>query len=502
VARVACLVVPLFPLAARLRSEPELKGEPVVVCEGNGGGARVRAASLVARRAGIRAGMTLAQARSVLPALIARGRDPISERSAHEALLETAWALSPCVEEGVEGVTFADLTGMGRLYPDEADLAHHAERVARSLELPLKVGIAGNAPTARIAAEAPPSPRVVPPGEEAAFLAPLPLTSLGLERRVTDVLRRWGVRRVGDVAKLPADRLAARLGAPGVAAHRAAHGLDDRPLVPLHAPPTLSEGMELEWPVAMLEPLLAAVRQSLERAGHRLAEHDLACARLELELGLEPEGTDRRVIRLPCPGRDVRAMLALVRLELESRPPSAPVASFACLLHPSEPRRGQLTLFGPPDIHPERLAAALSSLAARLGPEAVGSPRTVDGHLPERFDSVPFEPPPPPKLVPPSRRGRGLLAVRVLRPPVGVEVIVDEGSARARPVSVASAPGARPRVQGLVRVAAGPWRLEEGWWGEAPQDRDYWDVELSDGGLYRLYRDRGTSEWFADGMYD
>ena len=39
--------------------------------------------------------MTLAQARSVLPALIARGRDPVSERSAHEALLETAWTLSP-----------------------------------------------------------------------------------------------------------------------------------------------------------------------------------------------------------------------------------------------------------------------------------------------------------------------------------------------------------------------------------------------------------------------
>lgn len=500
--RIACLLVPLFPLAARLRSEPELKGEPVAVCEGNGGGARVRAASLAARKVGIRAGMTLAQARSVLPALIARGRDPVSERSAHEALLETAWTLSPCVEDGAEGVAFADLTGMERLYPEEADLAHHAVRVACSLELPLRVGIAGNALTARIAAELAGSPRVVPPGEEAAFLAPLPPTSLGLERRVTDVLGRWGVRRVGDLARLPGDRLAARLGSSGAAAHRAARGLDDRPLVPRHAPPTLSEGMELEWPVAMLEPLLAAVRQSLERAGRRLEEQELACARLELELGLEPEGTDRRAIRLPCPGRDVVAMLGLVRLELEARPPTAPVASFVCLLHPSEPRRGQLTLFGPPEIHPERLAAALSSLAARLGPDAVGSPRTVDGHLPERFGTAAFDPPPPPKLEPTPRQGRGLLAVRVVRPPVGVEVIVDESPERSRPVSVASAPGARPRVQGLVRVAAGPWRLEEGWWGDQPQDRDYWDVELSDGGLYRLYRETASGEWFADGMYD
>ncbi len=62
--------------------------------------------------------------------------------------------------------------------------------------------------------------------------------------------------------------------------------------------------------------------------------------------------------------------------------------------------------------------------------------------------------------------------------------------------------GATPRIQGLVRVAAGPWSLEDGWWNEQPVERDYWDVELSGGRLYRIYRDRTTGEWFADGMYD
>jgi len=71
-----------------------------------------------------------------------------------------------------------------------------------------------------------------------------------------------------------------------------------------------------------------------------------------------------------------------------------------------------------------------------------------------------------------------------------------------RLVSVASDPGATPRIQGLVRVAAGPWTLEEGWWNERPVERDYWDLELSGGGLYRIYRDRKSGDWFADGMYD
>jgi hypothetical protein len=58
------------------------------------------------------------------------------------------------------------------------------------------------------------------------------------------------------------------------------------------------------------------------------------------------------------------------------------------------------------------------------------------------------------------------------------------------------------RVEGDVRVASGPWRLEERWWSEEGIDRDYWDVELSDGGLYRIFRDKKGGGWYADGIYD
>src|SRR5215831_13872808 len=108
---LACLYVPLFPLAARLRSEPELKEETVVVCEGNGGAARVVAATRKARRAGIEPGMTLPQARAILPKLVARGRDRAGERAAQEALLEVAEAFSPRVEDGGEGVAYLELDG-------------------------------------------------------------------------------------------------------------------------------------------------------------------------------------------------------------------------------------------------------------------------------------------------------------------------------------------------------------------------------------------------------
>jgi len=508
--RIVCLLVPLFPLAARLRSEPDLTGEAVAVCEGNGSAAHVVAASRIARRAGVTSGMSLAQARSILPSLTARGRDTACERSAHEALLEVAWSLSPQVEIATPARLFVDVSGMEFLFPGasgEQELGQAAVRTAESLSLPMRVGLASTKLAAGVAARLPESPTVVPRGGEAAFLAPLPIGHLGLDHRLTEILDRWGVNTVGDLARLPADRVASRLGPQGAWAHRAARGQDSRPISPHRPQMTLTEGLELEWPAMTVEPLLYAVRQCLERSIGRLVHLDLACVTLELDLTLEPEGVDRRTIRLPSPTRDLEALLTLVRLEVEARPPHSPVAGFSCVIHPDQPRRGQLALFGPAEIHPDTLATVLARLMGRLGPEAVGSPRTVDGHAPERAGSEVFQPPAAPTICQEVRQGRGLLAVRVLRPPVDLEVITEEPktgnhSNLPRLMSIASVQGATPRIQGLVRVAAGPWSLEEGWWRDKPIVREYWDVELSGGGLYRIYHDRTNGDWYADGIYD
>ena len=60
----------------------------------------------------------------------------------------------------------------------------------------------------------------------------------------------------------------------------------------------------------------------------------------------------------------------------------------------------------------------------------------------------------------------------------------------------------RPRIAGRVKVAAGPWGMEDEWWMPDPTGRDYWDVELTTGGLSpHLSRPR-LGIWYADGIYD
>jgi protein ImuB len=598
--RITCLVVSLFPLAARLRSEPELAREALVIVEGNGSAARVVAASRLARRAGVRPGFTLPQARALIPKLVARPRDAECERAAQEALLEIAERFSPRIEDAGEGVAYLDVDGIDRRFrparsagvaagsgagsgtpgnlgsldtsaqPESPELA-----LGRSLlgateaaSLPAKAGIASSKLAARVAAGLPESPAIVPPGEEAAFLAPLPLARLlpTLEPpeapailEIAATLARWGIQTIGDFARLPGSRVTSRLGSVGRELHATARGIDPRPLMPRQPAPAFHEGMDLEWPLVALEPFLFVGRAALERLCRRLEASGLACVRLELALRLEPEGHQPRAIDLPAPTRDVKTLLTLLRLELETRPPGAPVAGFTLAAHPDRPREAQLSLYGPAALSPDKLAATLARLFALLGPGRVGSPRPVDGHRPERMALVEYAPPPPP-LAPEIRRdprrtvGRGLLAVRVVRPAVEIEVIVSETpeaheTSKAPDTSEAAAtpetmgrpselithpespehsdlpelpeiaepcllppveirPVAREdtagrlRIAGRVKVAAGPWGLEDEWWTPSPTGRDYWDVELSTGGLYRIFRDRAAGAWYVDGVYD
>ncbi|HEY0591473.1 MAG TPA: DNA polymerase Y family protein, partial [Thermoanaerobaculia bacterium] len=501
----------------------------------NGTAAHVIAATRRARRAGIRPGLTLPQTRAILPRAIVRGRDPECERAAQEALLDLAERFSPRIEDGGEGVAYIDLSGLERIFgspvgtacgglsldvartgngpaqPDgmapsptwEHNLAQALVAAAPSTGMLCRIGIASSKLAARIAAELPETPTIVPDGEEGRFLSPLPLFRLAPELEVMATLDRWGIASIGDLARLPEAEVAARLGEAGRDLLYAARGLDPRPLVPSQPPPSFTEGMELEWPLVTLEPFLFVANAALDRMVRRMEDAGYSCRRLELTLRLDPDGHHVRAIDLPAPTRDVKTLLTLTKLDLEANPPGAPVAGFTISGIPDRPRRAQLDLFGPPALAPDKVAATIARLASIVGPERVGSPRTVDGHLPERFARERFDPPPPPAMRRTARPSKGLLGVRVLRPALAVEVHVDDA---LKPCAIRTIPSSESKekkleINGSVRVASGPWRLEDGWWSDNPVVREYWDVEASNG-VYRMYRNLEKSEWFVDGVYD
>jgi protein ImuB len=515
--RIACFYVPMFPLAARLRSEPDLLHEALAIIEGTAQNAHIIAATRRARAKGIGPGYSLAQARSILPKLIARPRDLECERTAQEALFEVAETFSPRIEDAGDGVVYVDVSGMERHYrltvgggapvngqppianaSPEIALAKAAMHAAARIGLPARVGIAASKLAARVAAELPESPTVVEAGKESEFLAPLPLTRLAPALEAAATLQRWGIGSIGDLARLPESEVASRLGELGRELHYAARGIDPRPLIPRPLPPDFREGMEIEWPLVALEPFLFIANAALERLSQRMEMQGFACKRLELTLSLEPDGYYSRAIDLPAPTRDVKTMLTLLRLDLEKNPPGAPVIGFSIVAHPDRPRRAQLSLFGPAALSPEKLATTIARLVSLLGENRVGMALTVDGHLPERYDIGSYAPPPPPNSRNKPQKSRSLLAARVFRPPLPVEVITRDTNGEMQ----ISAINSNGDLSGPVRVSSGPWRVEDGWWTDAPAAREYWDVELERGGIYRVYQARESKEWFVDARYD
>ena len=493
-ARIACLVVPNFLTAALYRAEPELADVPLAITEGAGARALVVAASSAARAQGVQPGRhTAAQARTMVSRIVLRVRDAAVERSATAALCDVAASLSARVEPGADGAVFLDAEGARQLVPTERGFATALVARAARVGLIARAGLGATKTVARLAARHGDGTEVVPIGMERGYLAALPIACLNPDPACAQAFSQWGVHRLGDLARLPIAEVATRLGAAGAALVRAARGEDQQPLFPQASDGDIEERLELEHALDTLEPLLFVLRGLLERATARLALTGIGATRLRWTLTLVDRSHDTRTIPLLAPTRDVKTMLLLIRTGLEAQSPRSAITALGLTLTPAAIRPIQLGLFTPPGPAPERLATTLARLATLCGAERVGSPAVVDSHCPGRAAVVPFAP--PTRMASPSEAPVGPcpLTVRALRPPRAVEIFADRGVP-----SYVRGDG----LAGRVVEVAGPWRQTGEWWTETRFARDYYDLELSDGGLYRCFLDRTTRQWFVDGIYD
>jgi protein ImuB len=504
--RLACLFVPDFPLAAVLRAEPELRGEPVVIADGQGPRARLLAVAAAAARHGVTSGLTVAQAAAMDAGIVVRPISTDLVRAAQAALCDAAESFSPRVEDSGNGVAYLDLEGLGALFESESQLANALAQRAMHLGLAAHVGVAGSKVAASLAARNGGGVTVIPCGEEWSFLAPVPVALLAPSSELAATLQRWGIRCIGELAALPASAVGARLGPEGVQLVRRARGEDERPLVPRPQPLHFEEGFDLEYGIDGMEPFCFVLRGLLDRLTARVAVRGFLCGDLRLALRLATRGCDERTVTVAAPSNDVKALLTLVRLQLEAHPPPAAIEAVRVAAVPERLRAAQLDLFRPNGPAPARLAVTLARLTAICGADRVGAPQMADAHRPDAYGMDAFQisgvggrvlgvgcqgaffpqhPTPDPQPLP--------LALRAVRPPQAVEVFC----ARDRPEFVRGA-----RFAGRVVHAAGPWRVHGEWWSDGRYSRDYYDAQLTDGGVYRLYCDLTTRSWFVEGVYD
>jgi protein ImuB len=403
-------------------------------------------------------------------------------------LVECARRFSPLVEEIPPDAVLVDLRGLSTLFGPAQSIA---DALHNQADLPVNVAIASNPDAAIFAARGIRGITVIPPGDEAKVLAPLPLNLLSGSPEIADALAAWGILTFGQFAALPPLGVAARLGAEGTTLQCLARGEGLRHLRPLEDPLNFEEEIGLDNPVELLEPLLFLLARLLKELCARLTARALATDQILLVLTLENSEPHLLTLRLPLPMCDATTFLKLLHLDLDARPPAAPVLKVHLSFNPVQPRTQQHGLFLPLSPEPAKLEITLSRLYHILSPEQVGTPERLDTHRPDVFRMNRFTAALTRNLPPPT--AKQTLVLRRLRPPLYARVRVHKG----KPAHVATL-----SLQGEVTACAGPWRSSGDWWRAEPWDYAEWDVVLSDTTLCRIYEDVRMSRWFVAGHYD
>lgn len=491
-------------------------GEPSAVLKAN----RVVACSPRARTEGVRLRQRRREAEAACPGLVFVREDPGRDTRSFETVVAAVAAFTPQVEVTRPGVCSLPARGPARYFGGEEALSllltgaatQAAHEIGGEHAEDARVGIADTPFAARLAAR---EAAIVPAGKTAQWLAPLPVSALGLPS-LSELLNRIGIHRLGQFAEMDEAVVSGRLGAEGLRAHRLTRGFDDHRLVLGELAPELCVQRELEDPVESVETIAFLATGIAEELASRLSSRGLSCTRLLVEASTEHAEELSRWWRADRPFT-VRQMVDRVRWQLEgwlslaAGGPSAGITLIRLTAGEVSPDSGrQLGLMGEPAEAGQRVERAIARVQGLLGHESIGTAVLEGGRgLAEQVRIVSWgEPrakgpgaalPWPGRLPPPSP------AVVYTRPPEA-SLRDEEG----RPVEVsgrgqlASAPARLFLGPGKERVVtgwAGPWPYDERWWDPvAHRRRARMQVLLEDGSAYLLFLEGGR--WAVEASYD
>ena len=278
-----------------------------------------------------------------------------------------------------------------RGHGDAAAAAAGERRVRRHAEASTNGAQPGAPPGLREqqAAACPPRPRdaaaarIVPPGGDAAFLAPFPLALLGPGEDLAETCHALGLRTVGQIAALDADEVETRFGPEGLALHRLARGIDTRgPSAPRDdSLPLVS--CDIGSPVATAEPLLFVLKGALASLGLALRVKGLAAREIALTLTLDDGSTAEKAVRPARPTSHEGALFDHCRAAFDGWALPEPVTALAVRAAVTVAASGeQGDLLAPRWADPAALEAAFDRIRGREGGDAVAMPVQRDGHLP------------------------------------------------------------------------------------------------------------------------
>ena len=487
-------------------TKPLEKRKPLAIIESGKCGRRLAAVNRAVEAAGLSPGVLLTDACAMLPSLKTEEAVPRDEAKDLKRLVAWCRRYTPwTAPNGADGIAL-DVTGACHLLGGEQPLLGHLIEKLSSLGFTAHAAMAGTLGAAWALARFGVSNRIVAPGgEEARFIAGLPVKGLRLDESSCTLLKRLGLGTIGQLFDLPREALRARLGPGMLLRLDQALGTQAEPLSPLQPETIYAAHRNFAEPVSSLDSLFYVTEHLARDVTAQLEGRSKGARRYTLGFYDTQGGVFEISVSLARPNHKSDHVLRLFRekfTQVERRFDEALAFDAASLYaRRTERMSSQQPKLDGSMSNPgqeEGLASLLDRLTARLGAEAVTRFDFKESHIPEcAVASVPVSD--KTSSCPRLRRQRPLLLLP-----------------HAEPVTVlAEVPDYPPRrftwrrITFRVAKADGPERLSPEWWPDKQGNyntRDYYRIEDETGRRFWLYREGpysqgNTPRWFLHGLF-
>ncbi|HOD80568.1 MAG: DNA polymerase IV [Planctomycetes bacterium ADurb.Bin126] len=295
---------------------PSLRDRPVIV-----GSGCIASCSYEARASGLRAGMPLSQARRLCPrAVVLEGNYPI-----YRCFAEHVWEVFRRYATGLETFldeAYGDATGMEAVHGSPLELGRSLQQAVRAeVGLPVSVGLASGRMMAKLASGSakPYGVAWIRPGQEADFLAPLPVKKLpGVGGRTAERLHDLNIQTIAQMRRLTRQTLRCMFARRGDALYDRCRGIPDESALSRQAPPlpkTISRETTFHQPTSRNEELRGMLEYLTERAVRTARGKGLRAGTVELSIRYDDWKQDASAASLEAPtDRDDEVFALVLRL--------------------------------------------------------------------------------------------------------------------------------------------------------------------------------------------
>ncbi len=503
------LAIDRWRLAEGLERGQGADAEAFALIEDTAHGPRIAAANPAARIAGAMPGMRLTDARTLCPTLAVRTADPAGDLAFLESLALWAQRWGPWSALDPPDGLLVDTTGVAHLFGGEHALLADATQAFSRRGIGVRLSLAPTAGAAWALAHFGPEAAIIASGEDPLLhLGNLPAGALRLDDEVILLLRRLGLKRLGDLHGQPRDALARRFRNRRSAAANPLLRLDQllgslpEPLLPVIGMPAPLVQRRLMEPIrhrTLLDQVVADLATDMVRLLEGLAQ---GARRLELGMWKVDGDVLVRHLEMAAATRDPAHICRLFASRLDDLDAGFGIELVRLRASWTEPLvLEQVELDAAAELHGTSLAACVDRLTVRLGSDAVRRPALYASHLPERAQRWYS----PLSRLPSSQEELAFhhRPMKMLDKPEVVSVIYETPDGLPR----------RFRWRGEVHeiaLAEGPERIAPEWWRERStiRLRDYYRIEDDHGRRYWIYRHGvigdgrgGAPEWYIQGLF-